>query len=321
MPRKLVAFSDLLHAFVALLLREGSTGRIPDFFIVGASKCGTTALYTYLSQHPSVFMPLKAPSHFSSDLRNFPQIRSRDAYLRLFAAAPKGALIGEASGMYIYSAVAIQEVLRANPRAKIIVALRKHENAVRSLHMHYRRIMWEDIEDFEDAWRAQDQRAAGKALPRDCLEPAMLQYRKVYCYAEQVRRIVSVVPAKQRHFVIFEEFIKNPQRHYEDVLTFLGLPSDGRRDFPPQNVGMIFRSRTLAHLTKHSSKDSFLHSVLRKLVHAIGRNPLQALRTLNEVPVAKTELRPEFAEELRQYFAPDTTELEGLIGRRLQVWY
>src|ERR1700724_3338547 len=44
--------------------------KIPNFFIVGAPKAGTTALYAYLDQHPQVYMsPLKEPNYFAAELR------------------------------------------------------------------------------------------------------------------------------------------------------------------------------------------------------------------------------------------------------------
>jgi tetratricopeptide (TPR) repeat protein len=40
----------------------------PDFFIAGAAKSGTTALFEYLSRHPSVFIPsIKEPNFFCTD--------------------------------------------------------------------------------------------------------------------------------------------------------------------------------------------------------------------------------------------------------------
>ena len=72
--------------------------RLPDFFIVGAPKCGTTALYHYLSQHPSIYMPaLKEPHFFCRDFPSFGKIHDMNAYLELFDDAPGDALIGEAS--------------------------------------------------------------------------------------------------------------------------------------------------------------------------------------------------------------------------------
>ena len=42
--------------------------RIPDFFIVGAPKCGTTAMYQWLQAHPEVFVPVKEIHYFGRDL-------------------------------------------------------------------------------------------------------------------------------------------------------------------------------------------------------------------------------------------------------------
>ena len=55
-----IAFSDVPT-------RQG--GRLPDFFIVGAAKAGTTALNDFLDQHPQIHMcPLKEPHFFSTDV-------------------------------------------------------------------------------------------------------------------------------------------------------------------------------------------------------------------------------------------------------------
>ncbi len=51
--------------------RGAAASRVPDFFIVGHAKCGTTALYEMLRTHPQIYMPeLKEPAYFATDLRN-----------------------------------------------------------------------------------------------------------------------------------------------------------------------------------------------------------------------------------------------------------
>ena len=57
----------------------------PNFFIVGAPKCGTTALYEYLRPHPNVFMsPVKEPHFFATDLGEYPFVRTWEEYTALF---------------------------------------------------------------------------------------------------------------------------------------------------------------------------------------------------------------------------------------------
>ena len=89
---------------------QPTSGHVPDFFIVGHEKCGTTALYKMLRQHPQVFMPEhKEPRFFSWDLRHSPPKPGAELpdtlerYLELFAPAAAGQLVGEASPQYIRS--------------------------------------------------------------------------------------------------------------------------------------------------------------------------------------------------------------------------
>src|SRR5438067_5943376 len=85
-------------------------GRVPDFFIVGHAKSGTSALYEMLRRHPQVFMsPAKEPWYFS---RNNPQPQSPgeksieftgnrpmsfEEYAALFVDARADQRVGEAS--------------------------------------------------------------------------------------------------------------------------------------------------------------------------------------------------------------------------------
>jgi len=57
--------------------------RLPNFFLVGAPKAGTTSLYHYLDQHPEIYMsPIKEPCFFSTEIRDEvldPKLRRRAA--------------------------------------------------------------------------------------------------------------------------------------------------------------------------------------------------------------------------------------------------
>src|SRR6266498_2750548 len=105
---------------------EGQTlAAKPNFFIVGAPKCGTTALYEYLRRHPHIFMPkLKEPHFFALDLGH-PMVKTEVHYASLFADSTKEHMrVGEASVYYLYSAVALPAIHAFNPDAKIIAMVR-----------------------------------------------------------------------------------------------------------------------------------------------------------------------------------------------------
>jgi hypothetical protein len=292
---------------------------IPDFFIVGSAKCGTTALFEYLCQHPSVFMPaMKEPKYFCTDLKTVGSIRTYDEYMALFAGAPKGSVTGEASTWYVYSKIAIERIMAHNPDAKIIMMLRYPVDASHSLYMAAWGYKHENIASFEDAWRIQEERLSGAHMPPHWPDPLTLQYGAMYRYAPQVRRLMSLVPEDQRHFIVYEEFFADPRRHYDELLKFLDLAPHPAAKFPIVNPAIGPRSvRIDALLRKPPRWLKRLYAPIRSVAHAAGLKPLQILWRLNSVPTEKAAMRPEFREELRRYYADDIKELESLLGRKL----
>src|SRR5262249_53369576 len=124
----------------------------PNFFIVGAPRCATTSMYTYLKQHPQIHLSLlKEPLFFATDLTIQPlAVTDEASYLGLFADAGDARRIGEGSVFYLLSKRAAEEIKRFSPRAKIIIMLRNPIDMMHSLHALYLRTGNEDL-DFEEA--------------------------------------------------------------------------------------------------------------------------------------------------------------------------
>src|SRR5690349_21884975 len=97
---------------IAPLLECNTVSGKPNFFIVGAPKCGTTALYEYLRPHPNVFLPrVKEPHFFATDLGTYPAVKTRAAYDRLFAdSLAEHTRVGEASVYYLRSSAALANI-------------------------------------------------------------------------------------------------------------------------------------------------------------------------------------------------------------------
>src|SRR5687767_14301335 len=106
---------------------------LPNFFIIGAPKCGTTSLYEYVRQHPDVYMsPLKEPVYWAFDpdgprdpdrLRKF-RVTTREEYERLFEGATGQRILGEASPVYLASERAARAIRENIPHAKMVVLFR-----------------------------------------------------------------------------------------------------------------------------------------------------------------------------------------------------
>jgi Sulfotransferase family len=124
-----------------MIQTAAQASQYPDFYIVGAPRCGTTFMYEYLRQHPQIFMPdNKEPNFMCKDLDSGSYLdslsfmRDEAAYIRLFAGAPAGSLRGEASTWYLYSETAAGLIKAMNPDSRVIIMLRDPVEMLYSLH-------------------------------------------------------------------------------------------------------------------------------------------------------------------------------------------
>jgi len=298
--------------------------RKPNFFIVGAGKCGTTALYSYLRSHPNIFMPrFKEPLFFASDLhegRRF--VPTFTEYLQLFRKAkPHQIAVGEASPGYMFSRVAIPKIREFNPDAKLIAMVR---NPIEMTQSHHRQALYnlnEDEEDFERAWRLQEVRRSGERIPSTSRNPVFLQYAKVASLGEQVKRLFEVFPREKVMLIVFDDFVRSTLSVYKAVLEFLGVPYDGRTYFPAVNVRKAHGSISFAKLVMRPPQ--FLNRIavwMRKLLrtHQLGIGT--ALTKLARKRVEKKPLSHEFKQELAETFCKDVKLLSRILDRDLSNW-
>ncbi len=297
----------------------------PNFFIVGAPKCGTTALSEYLRGHPRAFLSQpKEPHYFCSDFDYYyaPGRRALDHYLRLFDGASSDHLaVGEASVWYLYSMTAIPAIHEFSPEARIIAMVRSPIELVPSLHSQMSYMLDEREPDVEAAWRLQERRAEGAGLPASCRVPEFLLYGPAARLGEQVRRLFDAVPRERVKIIVFDDLRADAGSVYGDVLSFLGLPDDGRRRFAPVNPNKAHRARWLARVTQRPPRPlvAAATGVKRRLgVERLGL--LDRLRERNRSVSRRPEISPAFRRELADYFRDDVAELGELIGRDLSAW-
>jgi hypothetical protein len=291
--------------------------RLPNLFIVGAPKCGTTAWVHYLRGHPAIFFA-KPKEHcfFALDLPNFRLTRTAADYAKMFADSGDAEIIGEASAMYLFSQSAAKAIRRHDPKSKILIFLREQEEYLPSLHNQFLWEFAENIQDFETAWRLSGQRPP-ELIPTGCLEPRTLDYAAMGRFGEQIQRYLAAFPAEQLFVIVFRDWVADPRGTYLRILDFLGLPDDGRMEFPPINEGMTYRSRVLARLIV-SPPDTirrwarYVKAFTGPIGRLLERIAWKGVRLLS-APGYKSEITPELRDELRAYFAEDNGLLERLI--------
>lgn len=293
----------------------------PNFFIIGAPKCGTTAMSEYLRTHPNVYMSdPKEPAYFSEDVGPT-HCRSMDEYLALFAGVkPEQTVIGEASTFYCYSDHAVQRIREFRPDAKLLVMLRRPTDLVYSLHGELLKQGLENKWDFEEAWKLQSARAAGMAVPPGS-NARELDFQWIGSLGSQVERVLQLVPKEQVHFILFDDFVRDTRSEYLRLLEFLEVPDDGKTDFPRINEAVQFKSRAMARLPRYlRARMGKRVEAMKKAVGIDRLGIVEAFDRFNRQVRPSVPLRLEFRQHLDDFFRDEVILLEKLIGRDLSSW-
>lgn len=302
--------------------------RGPDFFIVGAPKCGTTAMTQYLDAHPDIFFPPDKEFHyFGSDIKYedvFQNIRDRDEYFSQFDNAKNDQTIGETSTMNLYSEKAAEEIYDYNKQAKIIIMLRNPVDMIHSLHGHYLYGGNETIEDFEEALNAEEDRKNGKKLPATMRFRDGLYYREIANFSEQVRRYYQTFTEDQIKVIIFNEFAEQTEKVYKETLDFLNVSTDFTPTFERVNPSKKVLSKKLNRIVRDPPEpiNSTIQILDQNLPAWMFRNPIRKLYRLINTKVEEREpIDPELRQELEEQFKPMIEELEEILEEDLSSWY
>lgn len=307
----------------------GVNGKVkPDFFIIGAPRCGTTALSTYLAEHPRVgFSRPKETQFFCTDL---PGIHFHTADLQEYLEQCFGhctgknyLAIGEGSVWNLYSKDAVTKILDFNPEARFIIMVRNPVDLCIALYEKRREMLQEDQLSFEQAWRLDAERNRGRHLaPYFRKQIGLYEYRDVARLGEQVDHAFSRIPQRQRLLILFDDFIADTAAVYAQVLAFLKVPYDGRKEFPPINAGQRIRNPRLWALVWGTMLRAYpLMDPVKRILKVPALNIYPRLSRLflgnrQEKPTISASLRAEMC----AYFAEDVKRLSTAIGRDLSHW-
>jgi hypothetical protein len=305
--------------------------RVPDFFIVGHHKSGTSALYEMLKAHPQIFMSaLKEPRFMASDMRErfrqpreHPHPETLQEYLALFAQAPQQRRAGEASATYLWSQTAAQRIAELQPAARIIAILREPASFLFSLHMTYLRAHVESVKDFKRALALEPARRDGRRIPRRSHLPQLLLYSDHVRYVEQLRRYRAHFPPEQVLVLIYDDFRDDNVATVRRVLRFLDVDEDveiqplqtnvTRRTIRSHAADDLVRSVSLGSgPLSRAAKSTAKLLTTRRLRHGAIASARQHL-VLAEPPEPDTL----FMDQLRRRFRPEVVALSEHLERDL----
>ena len=304
--------------------------RVPDFFIVGHAKSGTSALYEMLRGHPEIFMPAgKEPWFLASDMRpRFqpptagPPIETLADYLALFDEAAPEQRVGEASSSYLWSATAARAIADLAPDARVIAILREPASFLHSLHLQFVRTHVESAKTLRRAMALEPARARGRRIPRRSHRPQLLRYSQHVRYVEQLRRYHEVFPREQVLVLIYDDFRDDNVGTVRSLLRFLDVDDGVAVDTVVANPSVGMRSQGLDELVHSVSVGRGLTSraakaALKALTPRAARR--RALGVTQRRLVHRAPPRPDAAValELKRRFAGEVAALSEYMDRDL----
>lgn len=200
---------------------NGSRRRVPDFFIVGNPKSGTTALYEMLDRHPQIYMPPLGSQFFAVEQKKHPG--TLEEYLALFEPALPEQRAGEISRGYFRSRTAAAAIAELAPGAQIIVVLREPASFLRSLHMELLQDHVETERDFGKAIEREEAKRRAQVTPDTRVEKGLMYSPERVGYVEQLRRFHAVFPREQVLVLIYDDFRSDNEATLRSVLRTLGV--------------------------------------------------------------------------------------------------
>lgn len=296
--------------------------RWPDFYVVGAPKCGTTSLYHYLRIHPQIFLPdVKEPHYFGSDLVWRKRIVPRVAYRGYYQNVPRWILAGDMSVFYLLSKNAPREIYEARPDAKIVALVRDPMTMVPSMHRQALKTGGEVLTDLADALAAEaERREKGSNIGRTNpgLEQ-MLYYSEVARYSEQIGRYFAQFGRENVLVVFFEDFVSDTRAQVARICAFLNVKTEFEFRQETHNAGRAIKFVALWRLVKHPP--AWARRIWRWLLpDKLRGRMLQMVEVIYSVSAGKEGESTEVKAMIREMYLDDVLKLEAMLDRDLSHW-
>ena len=247
--------------------------KLPDFMIIGAAKCGTSSLFSYLTQHDLIAPPTKKEIYFFDRQFNkglcwyrahFPIGLKRT---NLEMEKNKGILTGEATPCYLFHPHAAKRIFSVIPNVKLIVMLRNPVDRAYSYYHMKVRNGYEQL-SFEEAIDKEEERLSGRLdemLQNDKYFSFSRQHYSYLArgiYVEQLKTWMDIFPKDQFLILNSEDFYRKPEISLDKVFEFLNIAKKGfaLKEFkkvnyvPYPKINPETRKRLIKYFEPHNQK-------------------------------------------------------------------
>ncbi len=301
--------------------------KLPNVFVIGAPKCGTTSLVGYLSSHPNIFVcDPKEPNFWSKELplaTEAEQASTWDGYKAFFdEATERHAVRIDGSTTYCWSKYAVPDIIAKLPDSKLIFMIRNPIAVAPSLHSEELLSGHEDVEDYNLVWKLQPDREQGRSVPVTAGCWQKVSYRFVASLGSHLERLLRVVPDGQLHLILFDDFVRDPRAEYLRVLDFLNLPRIEPSTYELYNPAKHHLLPVLSRaILRPQGPFKWVALAAKRIFHRMGIRGIRSnFLKLFVVPGRASAPDERTVADMKSYFEPEIRLLESLLNRDLSHW-
>lgn len=295
---------------------------LPNTFLIGAQKCATSSLYSWLAQHPDVCAPMsvKDRGFFTQDeFYNQGFNYLSDYYKNEFNNEK---IILQGSVHYIYFEKALSRIHQFNPNSKFILVLRNPIDRALSSYKYARKFYYETY-NIEKAFELEPERLKSN----DYQTLSELTYKSHGLYFKQIQAFLKYFKRNQLKILFYEDISETPEVIVSEIFHFLNIDSSFAPQFNVLNITGGVKSKTLQKILFKDNKvkkwivDNIIKKLISKEIKAkirwklIEANTKKSSKTDNIV-----EYDESFILSLHEYFRDDINNLEIFLKKDLTNW-
>lgn len=305
----------------------------PDFIIIGAAKSGTTSICRHLLDDDRLYLSIpKEPEFFARD-----DIYSKgdEWYCHLFDSAQSNQLCGEASTIYslfpLFPKTA-ERMFSLIPNVKLIYVMR---NPVNRAYSYYVQLM-KNYQNSRQTTRIpvsfNELLFSKETCCSDNSKLAAFDKHLPFCsklltsgghYYEQIQQYLRYYSLESIHFIIFEDFIANPNHELKKLYEFLNLDyqiEDGNLHLHRENISDDhFRGLYFLEQIKKIKDNKLLNKIINVIPSPAKKRLKIILFNASANKQGSRQFQPEIMTEdeskyLNDLYSESTDKLSELIG-------
>jgi hypothetical protein len=277
--------------------------KLPNLFLIGAPKCGTTTLVNWLSSTKQVFVPLgREPHYFADDIFPDRVCNSMNRYKELYIKSPQDIkyLLDGSTG-YLSSAVSVPSILSISPESKFIILVRDPSEMMISLHRERVSEGREKKISAREAWNQSN---------ISDLDPA-LNYKLQCKLASQIKNIQQIIHEPNLLILSLKEIAEDPENSFDHLINFLDLPNVSYPSFEIHGKAITRKSNAFQSIIFSLKK------LRQKLnIPSIGFGFFKFLERMNTINKKAKLTDPDLVNDLRNELKDERNELLKILKNR-----